>query len=105
MIRRPPRSKRTDTLFPYTTLFRSRGKTWFAFPEWFTYKEPVNTLTVPKSTPGGLASQFSSIGHYSLGEDEAMVVRVPVCADAPYQAIQIGSKWYVATDYEHHSPH
>src|SRR3546814_13796394 len=27
MIRRPPRSTRTDTLFPYTTLFRSR-------PEW-----------------------------------------------------------------------
>src|SRR3546814_14789795 len=27
MIRRPPRSTRTDTLFPYTTLFRS---TWVA---------------------------------------------------------------------------
>src|SRR3546814_3934504 len=26
MIRRPPRSTRTDTLFPYTTLFRSHGK-------------------------------------------------------------------------------
>src|SRR3546814_7911296 len=26
MIRRPPRSTRTDTLFPYTTLFRSCGK-------------------------------------------------------------------------------
>src|SRR3546814_1607933 len=26
MIRRPPRSTRTDTLFPYTTLFRSIGK-------------------------------------------------------------------------------
>src|SRR3546814_2819692 len=25
MIRLPPRSTRTDTLFPYTTLFRSRG--------------------------------------------------------------------------------
>src|SRR3546814_13812420 len=25
MIRRPPRSTRTDTLFPYTTLFRSHG--------------------------------------------------------------------------------
>src|SRR3546814_3138918 len=25
MIRRPPRSTRTDTLFPYTTLFRSGG--------------------------------------------------------------------------------
>src|SRR3546814_15693835 len=26
MIRRPPRSTRTDTLFPYTTLFRSARK-------------------------------------------------------------------------------
>src|SRR3546814_3821203 len=26
MIRRPPRSTRTDTLFPYTTLFRSTGR-------------------------------------------------------------------------------
>src|SRR3546814_5795262 len=25
MIRRPPRATRTDTLFPYTTLFRSQG--------------------------------------------------------------------------------
>src|SRR3546814_7931799 len=25
MIRRPPKSTRTDTLFPYTTLFRSRA--------------------------------------------------------------------------------
>src|SRR3546814_6473380 len=25
MMRRPPRSTRTDTLFPYTSLFRSRG--------------------------------------------------------------------------------
>src|SRR3546814_8616673 len=33
MIRRPPRSTRTDTLFPYTTLFRSASsisRTWFA---------------------------------------------------------------------------
>src|SRR3546814_4043580 len=33
MIRRPPRSTRTDTLFPYTTLFRSR---WG-----FTLNEPA----------------------------------------------------------------
>src|SRR3546814_2653996 len=31
MIRRPPRSTRTDTLFPYTTLFRSGDK----FSEYF----------------------------------------------------------------------
>src|SRR3546814_4537325 len=33
MRRRPPRSTRTDTLFPYTTLFRSRSSSlarWFA---------------------------------------------------------------------------
>src|SRR3546814_4670286 len=29
MIRRPPRSTRTDTLFPYTTLFRSISDTGF----------------------------------------------------------------------------
>src|SRR3546814_13215430 len=32
MIRRPPRSTRTDTLFPYTTLVRSR-RTWGASAE------------------------------------------------------------------------
>lgn len=79
-----------------------RIHTWFEFPKWFTYPEPVNTLTAPKSTPGGLASQFSSLGHYSLSPDEALVVTVPACEAAPYQAIQIGSKWYVSTDYEHH---
>src|SRR3546814_20641377 len=31
MIRRPPRSTRTDTLFPYTTLFRSRQPPYRAF--------------------------------------------------------------------------
>src|SRR3546814_20185464 len=30
MIRRPPRSTRTDTLFPYTTLFRSRHGAYVA---------------------------------------------------------------------------
>src|SRR3546814_20883982 len=33
MIRRPPRSTRTDTLFPYTTLFRSRPRPRLAAPE------------------------------------------------------------------------
>ncbi|GAA4819511.1 hypothetical protein ACFQ0K_10855 [Nocardioides caeni] len=77
-------------------------QTWFAFPHFFQYKEPVNTLTVPASTPGGLSSQFSSIGHYELAEDEAMVVTVPRCDDCTYQAIQIGSDWYASTDYETH---
>src|SRR3546814_12393652 len=32
MIRRPPRSTRTDTLFPYTTLFRSNQARTFGIP-------------------------------------------------------------------------
>src|SRR3546814_8214215 len=33
MIRRPPRSTRTDTLFPYTTLFRSTDTQWGCRPD------------------------------------------------------------------------
>src|SRR3546814_11243225 len=37
MIRRPPRSTRTDTLFPSTTLFRSKGRElWPAFQLFFS---------------------------------------------------------------------
>lgn len=76
--------------------------TWFAFPQFFERKEPVNTLTVPRSTPGGLESQRSSIGHYELDDDEALVISVPECTDCSYQGAQIGSDWYVSTDYETH---
>src|SRR3546814_10297964 len=51
MIRRPPRSTRTDTLFPYTTLFRSHERLFLAqdghakqqlLSPWFP--EPLNEL-------------------------------------------------------------
>src|SRR3546814_8264921 len=35
MIRRPPRSTRTDTLFPYTTLFRSKHPDHAELIEWY----------------------------------------------------------------------
>src|SRR3546814_2215689 len=41
MIRRPPRSTRTDTLFPYTTLFRS-GTGKFVFPGFQSLKRPMS---------------------------------------------------------------
>jgi hypothetical protein len=77
-------------------------QTWFAFPHFFQYKEPVNTLTAPRSTPGGLESQRSSIGHYELDDDEALVISVPECTDCTYQGAQVGSDWYASTDYETH---
>jgi hypothetical protein len=82
----------------------SRLRTFLAFPEWFYLKLPVNTMTPPRPTPGGLATQFSSAGHYDLGDDQAMIVTVPAVgrAVAPYQGIQLGSLWYVSLDYINH---
>jgi hypothetical protein len=82
----------------------SRLRTFLAFPEWFYLKEPVNTMTGPRRTPGGLASQFSSAGHFDLGEDQAMIVTVPLAGKdiAPYQGIQLGSMWYISLDYINH---
>jgi hypothetical protein len=85
-------------------LMKSRIRTFLAFPEWFYLGEPVNTLTPPRRTPGGLATQFSSVGHYDLADDEVMVVDVPAAPKevAPYQGIQLGSMWYISLDYVNH---
>ncbi len=82
----------------------SRLRTFLAFPEWFYLKEPVNTMTEPRRTPGGLATQFSSVGHFDLEPDQAMVVTVPAASRdvAPYQGIQLGSMWYISLDYINH---
>ncbi|HEX9031702.1 MAG TPA: hypothetical protein VF834_07625 [Streptosporangiaceae bacterium] len=82
----------------------SRLQTFLQFPEWFYLKLPVNTLTEPRSTPGGLTTQFSSVGHYDLDEDQAMIVTVPAASKdvAPYQGLQLGSMWYVSLDYINH---
>jgi hypothetical protein len=82
----------------------SRLRTFLAFPDWFYLKEPVNTMTPPRRTPGGLASQFSSAGHFDLARDQAMIVTVPDAGRdlAPYQGIQLGSLWYISLDYINH---
>src|SRR3546814_17679853 len=47
MIRRPPRSTRTDTLFPYTTLFRSSGRV----PVMASQRNEIfPTMNVPEAT-------------------------------------------------------
>lgn len=83
------------------TLLLNRLRTFLAFPEWVYLKLPVNTMTEPRSTPGGLATQFSSAGHYRLDDDQVMVVTVPA-SDAPYQGMQLGSMWYTSLDYINH---
>src|SRR3546814_20016136 len=46
MIRRPPRSTRTDTLFPYTTLFRSQGS-----GETVTGAVTINDVSLGRAAP------------------------------------------------------
>src|SRR3546814_12932951 len=50
MIRRPPRSTRTDTLFPYTTLFRSSQVVILLDP----VGAPTSNLQLPPSVLSGL---------------------------------------------------
>src|SRR3546814_8708771 len=50
MIRRPPRSTRTDTLFPYTTLFRSPG-CWQRSPPGLIRTNDIATPFVPYLQP------------------------------------------------------
>ncbi|MET0237806.1 MAG: hypothetical protein ABW224_24420 [Kibdelosporangium sp.] len=78
-----------------------RLKTFLAFPNWFYLKLPVNTMTEPRSTPGGLTTQFSSVGHYDLAGDQAMIITVPA-SEAPYQGFQLGSMWYISLDDINH---
>src|SRR3546814_12188847 len=69
MIRRPPRSTRTDTLFPYTTLFRSRGHTEDVLPPYVEaaheflsiLNKPNVTLIDVGSSSSNVASLFSSV--------------------------------------------
>jgi hypothetical protein len=82
-------------------LLLGRLRTFLAFPEWFYLNLPVNTMTEPRTTPGGLSTQYSAVGHYDLDDEQVMVVTVPA-SDAPYQGIQLGSMWYVSLDYTNH---
>ncbi|MDT5364755.1 MAG: hypothetical protein QOC69_6517 [Mycobacterium sp.] len=78
-----------------------RVKTWLQFPQWFYMDIPVNTMVPPRLTPGGLATQYSSVGHFDLTPDRALVIALPV-TDAPYLGFQLGSLWYISLDYINH---
>src|SRR3546814_3717734 len=52
MIRPPPRSTRTDTLFPYTTLFRSRDVRCIALAKPMPDAAPVISADLPVKSSG-----------------------------------------------------
>src|SRR3546814_13248241 len=66
MIRRPPRSTRTDTLFPYTTLFRSpdSGLPWPAMPAAFAR---LATVAAAEAGFDGFAPDACLVNRYVPG--------------------------------------
>src|SRR3546814_15260061 len=84
MIRRPPRSTRTDTLFPYTTLFRSLGDVIEAPPrEEVTDRHAAHLFRGKVADVAGLNPRPSQVRIAALRiEDEAILVRLRV-VDVP----------------------
>src|SRR3546814_2144168 len=63
-IRRPPRSTRTDTLFPYTTLFRSWGETTTRKKE---TRQVVSPSTVSFNVIPGFSPDQSTVFGFTGG--------------------------------------
>src|SRR3546814_2330645 len=86
MIRRPPRSTRTDTLFPYTTLFRSVG---FAREYSFAHKDAgslAKCLLCPLRRIAELGEAEAGAGFAFAGEQllhQAALARLQLLHLAP----------------------
>src|SRR3546814_20671252 len=81
MLRLPPRSTRTDTLFPYTTLFRSAGEICVGFLRADGFDAPFDAdlaaqrLPVEAKRSLGIGGQFSAFTALIIGvEDEAAII-------------------------------
>src|SRR3546814_13173284 len=69
MIRRPPRSTRTDTLFPYPTLFRSTGAASSSSPAQTTSAQTIPVPAKPAmSNPGAIAPKPAAAADAALAK-------------------------------------
>src|SRR3546814_13714240 len=94
MIRRPPRSTRTDTLFPYTTLFRSLGLLLYAAfagpvahlaPANWQWPESVAARVLDEPTPWYAGTHLMQRASPASWE---MIVAADPLADGNREAIQ-----------------
>src|SRR3546814_18179507 len=87
MIRRPPRSTRTDTLFPYTTLFRSPESPDFAFAA----GSRVDHVALRANLPVGGGAQVKALVEVQAG---AFLLELhPPALAAPDEAVpRIGGR-------------
>src|SRR3546814_4090380 len=69
MIRRPPRSTRTDTLFPYTTLFRSPGHPPLPAAPRHAQRVGGGVFRSPSRSPDGPRRPCRRRGHRARSEE------------------------------------
>src|SRR3546814_4476536 len=80
MKRRPPRSTRTDTLFPYTTLFRSEGDAARSLDERLRLAAAIAIVDLHPSD-GDVIFADLRIGDLDVGDDMRLVIKGDVGID------------------------
>src|SRR3546814_8199785 len=74
MIRRPPRSTRTDTLFPYTTLFRSGSRSASRCPPGVV-AQPARKAAATSGRPMGTERIYAPLNIFETGVTASIVGR------------------------------
>src|SRR3546814_17427218 len=100
MIRRPPRSTRTDTLFPYTTLFRSAVDQANCRGTWFPVA-PAHGSFMATGMTGAPLDLYNSFTRRvdRFAPIDAADIRVYSCGPTVYNYAHIGNmRAYVFTD-------
>src|SRR3546814_3505204 len=109
MIRRPPRSTRTDTLFPYTTLFRSGKKEGRRH----CWPRPSRCELIPRGDGSvrrlliALHLLLHSITHrltFGLGHG-AVLIRIHFCKHLQRLGLEFGLRYQTILDAVFLSPH
>src|SRR3546814_7892598 len=77
MVRRPPRSTRTDTLVPYTTLFRSAKTSGIV-------SDPVNGTTNAKAIPGARMRYCILVTNNGSGTATGIAIADPLPAGTSF---------------------
>src|SRR3546814_12243948 len=81
MIRQPPRSTRTDTLFPYTTLFRSPGLRSGSRPRRFA--ELLHEAARDEDAPAGLMDDWRGAARSLARRELIERIAIPASQSAP----------------------
>ncbi len=75
-----------------------RTASWLAISKRIWAAVPANTIGRFRETRNGLKGQYSAFGTFDLQPDEALIITVRK-SDAPYQGIQLASRWFVSMNY------